>query len=227
MLEYSATGPQSLKQTAKINVRIRADVGKYRDAPAGPLLDRRVEYQCVQEPSATKAHFVYSGEADLFGPDGRNSFFVQWIGAGDVVPSTDFAGAFLVIRGTIDTATRVLRMEILPSSREIFKYRSHGKFDGGVLGGQSDELYPGLVTIVPDVFDFSEPTNYGVDRKFLQVTLDAQWAIPPRDRTVDAKPPTEILIGFLDGEIKTIPTRLRWDTVSASKPPRESESRSR
>ncbi|MBC7805255.1 MAG: hypothetical protein H7145_03805 [Akkermansiaceae bacterium] len=79
--------------------------------------------------------------------DGRNSHFVQWTGEGDVVPSDQYTFAFLVIRGKIDTAMRVLRMEIVPNSREIFQYRSYGKFDGGVLGGQSDELYPNLTTI--------------------------------------------------------------------------------
>jgi hypothetical protein len=63
-MDYQVTGPGTLKVNATMRYRIRADVGKYRSAPGGPLLDREVEFGSVFDPSATRARFAYSGEAD-------------------------------------------------------------------------------------------------------------------------------------------------------------------
>jgi hypothetical protein len=205
VMDYLATGPQTLKQTAKIHYRIRADVGKFRNEPGGPLQDRQVTF---------------------FGPDGENSHFVQWTGEGDVV-ATELIENSLTVRGTIDTATRQLRMEIIPISTEIFKYRFYGKFRGEILGGFTDELRQNHVTIADEELFDATSNEYNVTQRYLVMTLDGQWSLPAGERKADAKPPTQILIGFLDGEIKKIPTRLSWSQMVAGGPPRETESRSR
>ncbi len=189
-----------------------------------------VEFHAVADPSATKAHFKYTGEADLFGPDGRNSSYQQWTGEGDVLPTTNYGTSdFLVIRGNIDTASRKMRMEIIASNIDLIKYRAYGKFDGKILGGFTDELRPLFVTIPNELFDEKQPLPYApsVFQHFLVFTLDSGWSLPAGQRKADVKPPYPILIGFLDGEIKQIPAQLIWGAASATKPPRETESRSR
>jgi hypothetical protein len=225
-MDYEATGPQSLRQKVKIHYRVRADVGKFRNERGGALQDRQVEFYSVMGASATKAHVAYSGVAELFGADGRHSWVTQWVGEGDIVAKEDFMYPFLVIRGRIDTATRAMRMEVLPGSIDLFQYRSYGKFDGRILGGFSDELRMHVARLADEVFD-STDDKFGVTQRFLNWTLDGQWGIPAGERKVEGKPPTDIYTGLMDENIKKIPTRIQWEAAAAVKPPREDESRKR
>jgi hypothetical protein len=98
-----------------------------------------------------------------------------------------------------------------------------------MLGGFSDELRPQLVEIANEMFDEKKPLPNvpSAFLHFLVLPLDSNWSVVAGERKADAKPPTPIYIGFLDGEIKKIPTRLSWSAATSAKPPRETESRSR
>jgi hypothetical protein len=75
------------------------------------------------------------------------------------------------------------------------------------------------------VFDETDSSNV-FSLRYVVMTLTEQWTIPAGERKVQSAPPTPIYIGFGDGVVAKVPTRLSWQTTLGIVPPRASESRS-
>lgn len=220
-VDLTETGPETLKATANLKYRFRADVGKFRLSPDTALQDRVAAFYAVMDPAYTTGTLAYSGQADLAGTTPEHTAFTAWRGQGTLRNAGPGNGdSFIVVHGSIDTKTHEMQLSVIMLATDILQAQSYVKFRGAILGGFSDEWRPGPTTFPSEFGDVTSGQE-----KFFVMTLDDQFNLAAGQRTANVKPPTEIDRGFLDEQVATIPAVLKFSAMSAQTPPRTDESR--